>query len=657
MAKTVTLPKSRNLGFCAIAAILLLTSASPLSASYTPSTLDRIPALIGQEEVWEITKLEAVNWAEYSLMKYPSGIDVKNLINAGEEDITLAVISDCGWSRLIFIKTSWGNEIALDEFGAYGRLGRGSGEVRFPVGVAIGNYNNDFDPTLDFIYVVDAINHRIVMLRYDHSSNELSWFYSFGDGNLINPRGILYYDNGTASRVDDEIFVTDSRLSQVLRFNSEGTFLGAYGTPGRNTGQIFTPYGICAGPSNSEWERFIYITDIYNYKICQFELDIQNNLEFRKEIVLSLSPSRSKLMGITSDAFGTIYVADRQKNCLLKLSPDLELIAVINEETAGSDFRFFKPQVVRYHDNGLIVIDKFSETSGFKFFEVLSLGALKWSENWYGDIELKSDILVPCGTTLDLKPGAQIQVTPYYDEYNLGIDPKRVEIIVEGTLNSNGTISDSVLIYSAGSPPNRGDWYGIRVQEPCGMAILSHTSVRDAEYGIEFYDGTTDDNHVYGFIKDSQLEKNATAGIYSNKGILYIAGSMISDNSIYGFYGSKVDADIRNNEFLRNGRYGIWINLLSKPADSVRILNNVIDGENAATTIDGLYLAHSQARVEGCNIKGYSSTAAKVSSNTSPLFMLDTLECRVGMDCQLGASPTIRYCRIFHGMSSINCRR
>ncbi len=188
---------------------------------YSPTTFDRIPLTLQQELIWELTSTQLNNWADYSVLKYPSEIDVKNI---AETNLSLTIIPDCGWSRIMSIQTAWNIEGALDNCNSYGHVGRGAGEFRFPVGVAIGNYNGIFDPLNDYIFIVDSFNKRIVKLRYDALSNALIWNDSFGSGELVNPRCIYYFDNLTASRSDDRIILTDVEASKLIMYDPNGAY-------------------------------------------------------------------------------------------------------------------------------------------------------------------------------------------------------------------------------------------------------------------------------------------------------------------------------------------------------------------------------------------------------------------------------------------------
>jgi hypothetical protein len=283
-------------------------------------------------------------------------------------------------------------------------------------------------------------------------------------------------------------------------------------------------------------------------------------------------------------------------------------------------------------------------------FGVQYLDTLMFNEDWGGMggnalIKLNSDVLIPCGKTLTIGSGTHISILPLTDEFNLGKDPNRVEILVEGTLISNGTQQDSVLIYSDGSPPKKGDWYGIRVTEPCGLVNMNYTSIRYAENALDFYDGSNNTNYIYGYIYHSQLEKNATAGIYSLNSILDLRKTLFSDNTLYGLYCGKTKADVYQDGFIGNGSYGIYVDRENYISDSVRIVSSVIDGQSA-TKYNGLYLKHPAARVEGCLIRNCDKDAGMLVSGYSPKIRLDTLTTKIGVDCSNSASPALRYCRI-----------
>ena len=79
----------------------------------------------------------------------------------------------------------------------------------------------------------------------------------------------------------------------------------------------------------------------------------------------------------------------------------------------------------------------------------IKYGELKKDEVWQGDIYLVSDVTIPKGITLTIKPGTRL----YFAEYDIsqsGEDPERAEIIVNGTLNAQPTDKEPILVASIG---------------------------------------------------------------------------------------------------------------------------------------------------------------------------------------------------------------
>lgn len=620
-----------------------------------PTKFERVPLQLSHgDPIWELTAAVAMEISGYKLLNFPTGLDVKNIKNT---DLSLVVVADAGWCQIVSIRTEWiyPDERMIHNISCYGKWGKTTDAFRFPFGAAIGGYNGEFDPSNDYIFVTDTGNRRIVRLRYDYNHNRLLWDMSFGADHLKHPQGIVYYDKGTESNADDEILIADSDRAAIVRFNVSGNYLGTYGEYGSHYGQFLSPIGICKGPNGSIWEDYFYITDPYNYKICCYEFS-HNQLVLVNEIDFSNEEIKSEFMGIASDFAGWVYAADWNKNRIVKFSPELGFAAIINS-SCGYDFSLNKPIGLCYYDSTLTVLNDYSIQSGILTYIIKYADELIWDEDWNGGngeggngliIDLYSDFRIPCGRILRIGKGIQIRMQPNIDYHNIGIDPNRIEIIAEGSISCFGDDPDSVWFLSAGIPPLVSDWYGIRVLEPCGTVNMEYTAVRHAEKAVEFYDNVMNSTLLTGSFNNSRFDHTNIAGIYSYRGVLNIKYCAFENNKIYGFCGLKSDADLYNSSFLRNQRYGIWIDGISNPPDSVRIINSTIDGENGSTTIDGLYLSHPQARVEGCRIKNYNSTAIRLQQNNRPLLKYDTLNCIIGIDCSANSSPKVRSCSISH---------
>jgi hypothetical protein len=80
---------------------------------------------------------------------------------------------------------------------------------------------------------------------------------------------------------------------------------------------------------------------------------------------------------------------------------------------------------------------------------------------------LKGDLTVGWGVKLVIEPGVRV-IAQRQDALKSGVDPQRVELIVDGTLEVRGTEAHPVRFTSKGDV---GSWYGIRVRGGRGTVI------------------------------------------------------------------------------------------------------------------------------------------------------------------------------------------
>ncbi len=93
---------------------------------------------------------------------------------------------------------------------------------------------------------------------------------------------------------------------------------------------------------------------------------------------------------------------------------------------------------------------------------------------------LTGDIIIPQGYIINVEAGTEIRFTALKDDKAAGTDVNRIEIIVNGKFNVNGTASDSVRFMSNADNPAIGDWYGIRYESfttsNIKYAVLQHAT-------------------------------------------------------------------------------------------------------------------------------------------------------------------------------------
>ncbi len=140
---------------------------------------------------------------------------------------------------------------------SWGTYGSGDGEFGSPRGIAI--------DSSDVVYVCDSGNwsgtyiHRVQ--EFDTNGNFLGKWGSFGtgDGQFNGPSGIAFDPMG-------HLYVTDYQNHRVEMFDSDGNFLGKWGSYGTGAGQFFNPYGIAIRSG------LVYVTEVNNCRIQKFAL-------------------------------------------------------------------------------------------------------------------------------------------------------------------------------------------------------------------------------------------------------------------------------------------------------------------------------------------------------------------------------------------------
>jgi hypothetical protein len=138
---------------------------------------------------------------------------------------------------------------------------------------------------------------------------------------------------------------------------------------------------------------------------------------------------------------------------------------------------------------------------------------------WEADEEiyLDADLLVPAGATLTVEPGAVVRASAGADRHNVGDDPNRVELIVEGQLLAVGSVSDPITFTSYGGGA-AGDWHGIRFVD------ADDDRASDIEYcDFEYATHAVTPDSIGGNIISCSFTDN-TRDIYLDRDVEILAG-------------------------------------------------------------------------------------------------------------------------------------
>ena len=172
--------------------------------------------------------------------------------------------------------------------------GHGKGDLEFesPVGITV-------HPDTHKVYVSDNRNHRIQILNPD-----LTFYKSFGtqgskEGEFERP-----YDASVDS--DGNVYVADYRNHRIQVFAADGHYLRQFGRGGKGGGDLELPSGIAVDPSRN----IVFVCEHKRNRVSMFS----TNGDFIKSF--GDDNTFCDAYALTVDKNGTLYISDRDKNCV-----------------------------------------------------------------------------------------------------------------------------------------------------------------------------------------------------------------------------------------------------------------------------------------------------------------------------------------------------
>ncbi|MGQ0720715.1 MAG: T9SS type A sorting domain-containing protein [Candidatus Eiseniibacteriota bacterium] len=140
-----------------------------------------------------------------------------------------------------------------------------------------------------------------------------------------------------------------------------------------------------------------------------------------------------------------------------------------------------------------------------------------------------TDVVVPFEKTWSLNAATYVVAANLsLSEYNVGGvaigDPGKVDLIVQGTLNTSGTSGNRVRIYSETRTKSGNDWGGVYMDWSSGASVIDWARISDAANSIFFYypNGPT--------LKNSRITAWADIGVWMLEG--YGTGATVVDCTI-----------------------------------------------------------------------------------------------------------------------------
>ncbi len=195
-------------------------------------------------------------------------------------------------------------------------------------------------------------------------------------------------------------------------------------------------------------------------------------------------------------------------------------------------------------------------------------GILSEDETWSGTVNITGDVTVPAGVTLTIAPGTVARATALNDDQGTGSDTSRIELIVNGILNAEGSQASPIVFTSAAGSPAAGDWTGIRLAPGASGAdlILRHCTVQYCKTGVDYQSS----GYAAAIELDTcTVEHTIQDGVYvyatsGAKLTLNLTGSTIHHTGRHGLYtyavgvNSEIDGQVTGNTVADTGGYGIY---------------------------------------------------------------------------------------------------
>ncbi|MCL2314129.1 MAG: hypothetical protein FWC28_02605, partial [Proteobacteria bacterium] len=190
---------------------------------------------------------------------------------------------------------------------------------------------------------------------------------------------------------------------------------------------------------------------------------------------------------------------------------------------------------------------------------------------------LIGDLTITAGSSLTIEAGVIVEVAQG-DRMGSGIVSNRTELIVNGSLETQGTKENPVIFRSAQATPATLDWYGIRVLDG-GNLHLRWTNFSHGNHCIDASPGSTGSVSIVGGRAERCL-----VGVRLTNGTPVIDGMTVVNSTSYGFHVDSADAAL-NNVISANNQTGIYVYRTMTRAQTVRISHATV----ANNTSFGVY--------------------------------------------------------------------
>nr|MBC7245839.1 6-bladed beta-propeller [Chloroflexota bacterium] len=194
----------------------------------------------------------------------------------------------------------------------WGRQGDGAGEFQEPWGIAVDKGGD--------VYVADTWNHRIQ--KFDREGRFVKQWGVFGDtGGVLGATDVFYGPRDIEVDGEGKLLVSDTGNKRVLKFTTEGEFVGQWGGGGSLSGQMREPCGLAVDGGGN-----VYVADVWNERIQKFDGGWKYVTEWMVLGWESESPVNKPYVAV--DGRGYVYATAPEYHRVVKFDGSGKVVAV-----------------------------------------------------------------------------------------------------------------------------------------------------------------------------------------------------------------------------------------------------------------------------------------------------------------------------------------